>query len=76
MITKSLLGRIVKVGNLTWISPNGELNTYGDGSGEAIRISTTNNFSELKLLFNPSVHFGESYTNGSLIVEEGSIHVF
>ena len=76
MITKSLLGRIVKVGNLTWISPNGELNTYGDGSGEAIRISTTNNFSELKLLFNPSVHFGESYTNGSLIVEEGSIHDF
>jgi len=76
MITKSLLGRIVKVGNLTWISPNGELNTYGDGSGEAIRISTTNNFSELKLLLNPSVHFGESYTNGSLIVEEGSIHDF
>ena len=76
MITKSLLGKIIKVGNLTWISPNGELNTYGDGSGEPIRIRTTNSFSELKFLMNPSVHFGESYMNGSLIVEEGQIHDF
>jgi len=76
MITKSLLGKIIKVGNLTWISPNGELNTYGDGSGEPIRIRTTNSFSELKLLIDPSVHFGESYMNGSLIVEEGLIHDF
>ncbi len=76
MITKSLLGNIIKVGNLTWISSNGELNTYGDGSGEPIRIRTTNSFSELKLLMNPSVHFGESYMNGSLIVEEGRIHDF
>ena len=76
MITKSLLGKIIKVGNLTWISPNGELNTYGDGSGEPIRIRTTNSFSELKLLIDPSVHFGESYMNGSLIVEEGQIHDF
>ncbi len=76
MITKSLLGKIIKVGNLTWISPNGELNTYGDGSGEPIRIRTTNSFSELKLLLDPSVHFGESYMNGSLIVEEGQIHDF
>ncbi len=74
MITKSLLRKIIKVGNLTWISPNGELNTYGDGSGELIRIRTTNNFSELKLLMNPSVHFGESYMDGSLVVEEGRIH--
>ena len=76
MITKSLLGKIIKVGNLTWISPNGELNTYGDGSGEPIRIRTTNSFSELKFLMDPSVHFGESYMNGSLIVEEGQIHDF
>ncbi len=76
MITKSLLGKIIKVGNLTWISPNGELNTYGDGSGEPIRIRTTNSFSELRLLINPSVHFGESYMDGSMIVEEGRIHDF
>ncbi len=76
MITKSLLRKIIKVGNLTWISPSGEINTYGDGSGEAIRIRTTNSFSELQLLMNPSVHFGESYMNGSLIVEEGRIHDF
>ena len=76
MITKSLLSKIIKTGNLTWVMPNGEINTYGDGTGEPIKIRTTNNFSEIKLLTNPSIHFGESYMNGSLVVEEGRIHDF
>ena len=76
MITKSLLSKIIKTGNLTWVMPNGEINTYGDGTGEPIKIRTTNNFSEIKLLMNPSIHFGESYMNGSLVVEEGRIHDF
>ena len=76
MITKSLLTKIIKKGNLTWVRPNGEINTYGDGSGETIKIRTTKSFSELQLLLNPSIHFGESYMNGSLIVEEGKIHDF
>ena len=74
MITKSLLTKIIKKGNLTWVRPNGEINTYGDGSGEPIKIRTTKSFSELQLLMNPSIHFGESYMDGSLIVEEGRIH--
>ena len=74
MITKSLLTKIIKKGNLTWVRPNGEINTYGDGSGEPIKIRTTKSFSELQLLINPSIHFGESYMDGSLIVEEGRIH--
>ena len=76
MITKSLLSKIIKTGNLTWVMPNGEINTYGDGTGDPIKIRTTNNFSEIKLLMNPSIHFGESYMNGSLVVEEGRIHDF
>ena len=50
MITKSLLSKIIKTGNLTWVMPNGEINTYGDGTGDPIKIRTTNNFSEIKLL--------------------------
>ena len=37
-------------------------------------MRTTEEFSEFKMMLNPSLHFGESYMNGSLILEEGTIH--
>ena len=74
MIIKSVLSRVIKKGNLTWIQHDGNVHHYGDGSGELIKIRTTKDFSEIKLLLNPSLQFGESYMNGSLIMEEGRIH--
>ena len=74
MITHSVLSRVIKEGNLTWINYNGIENHYGDGHGDPIKIRTTKEFSEIKLLLNPSIQFGESYMNGSLIIEEGRIH--
>ena len=74
MITHSVLSRVIKKGNLTWTHHNGIVNHYGDGSGDSIKIRTTKEFSEIKLLLNPSIQFGESYMNGSLIIDEGRIH--
>ena len=74
MITHSVLSRVIKKGNLTWTHHNGIVNHYGDGSGDHIKIRTTKEFSEIKLLLNPSIQFGESYMNGSLIIDEGRIH--
>ena len=74
MIIKSVLSRVIRKGNLTWIQYDGNVHHYGDGSGEPIKIRTTKDFSEIKLLLNPSLQFGESYMNGSLIMEEGRIH--
>ena len=74
MIIKSVLSRVIRKGNLTWIQHDGNVHHYGDGSGELIKIRTTKNFSEINLLLNPSLQFGESYMNGSLIIEEGRIH--
>ncbi len=74
MIIKSVLSRVIRKGNLTWIQHDGNVHHYGDGSGELIKIRTTKDFSEVKLLLNPSLQFGESYMNGSLIMEEGRIH--
>ena len=74
MITHSVLSRVIKKGNLTWTRHNGIVNHYGDGSGDPIKIRTTKEFSEIKLLLNPSIQFGESYMNGSLIIDEGRIH--
>ena len=74
MIIKSVLSRVIRKGNLTWIQHDGNVHHYGDGSGELIKIRTTKDLSEIKLLLNPSLQFGESYMNGSLIMEEGRIH--
>ena len=74
MIIKSVLSRVIRKGNLTWIQHDGNIHHYGDGSGELIKIRTTKDFSEINLLLNPSLQFGESYMNGSLIIEEGRIH--
>ena len=74
MIIKSVLSRVIRKGNLTWIQHDGNIHHYGDGSGKLIKIRTTKDFSEIKLLLNPSLQFGESYMNGSLIMEEGRIH--
>ena len=74
MILDSLLKKILKNGNLIWIKPNGLNFEYGDKSGNPIKMRTTEEFSEFKMMLNPSLHFGESYMNGSLILEEGTIH--
>ena len=74
MIVDSLFKKILKKGHLIWIKPNGLDFEYGDKTGTPIKMRTTNDFSEIKMMMNPSLHFGESYMNGSLILEEGSIH--
>ena len=74
MIVDSLLKKILKKGHLVWIKPNGLDFEYGDKTGTSIKMRTTNDFSEIKMMMNPSLHFGESYMNGSLILEEGTIH--
>ena len=74
MIVDSLFKKILKKGHLIWIKPNGLDFEYGDKTGTPIKMRTTNDFSEIKMMMNPSLHFGESYMNGSLILEEGNIH--
>ena len=74
MVINSLLQKIIKKGHLIWVKSNGTKLEFGDKSGTFIKMKTTNAFSEIKMMMNPSLHFGESYMNGSLILEEGNIH--
>lgn len=74
MIINTLLQKIIKKGHLIWVKSNGTELEFGDKSGTFIKMKTTKTFSEIKMLMNPSLHLGESYMNGSLILEEGNIH--
>ena len=52
-------------------------NKYYFGEGKDFsKIRLTNKSIERKLFFNPSLHLGEGYMNGEILIEEGSLDDF
>jgi cyclopropane-fatty-acyl-phospholipid synthase len=68
-----LLGHFIRRGNLRVITSRGTVFTVGDGSGKAIIIRFATRTAEWGLLRNPELTFGESYMEGSLVIEQGTI---
>jgi cyclopropane-fatty-acyl-phospholipid synthase len=73
-IFKRFLSRSIQVGRLEVIGPDGDRDIFGDGGGPPIRVRITTKKAELGMLVNPELKFGEAFTDGELIVEEGSIY--
>ncbi|MDQ3077360.1 MAG: cyclopropane-fatty-acyl-phospholipid synthase family protein [Pseudomonadota bacterium] len=69
----SLLGKILKQGHLTLISPDGSRKTYGPGGGESLTIRITDTKVLLDLVRNPRLGVGEAYMDSRLVIEDGSI---
>ena len=63
----------VHSGTLRVTTSGGEVFTVGDGSGKPVAIRFTSLATEVGVLLDPDVRFGEAYMDGSLAVEEGSI---
>ncbi len=63
----------VHSGTLRVTTSGGEVFTVGDGSGKPVAIRFTSLATEVGVLLDPDVRFGEAYMDGSLVVEEGSI---
>jgi len=70
------LGRIVETGALTVVDSHGKRHEFGDGTGRRSVVRFTDRSINWKMLVNPYLHFGEGYTNGSVIFEEGSLYDF
>jgi cyclopropane-fatty-acyl-phospholipid synthase len=47
--------------------------TCGDGTGEPVRVRLTTKEVARQLLLDPEMSFGEAYTDGTMVVERGSI---
>ena len=68
-----LLHRMIRRGDLTVAGPDGRTRRFGDGSlpRAAVRFNKTPG---PRLLFAPTLVFGEAYMNGHLTVTEGDIY--
>jgi cyclopropane-fatty-acyl-phospholipid synthase len=68
-----LLGHFIRRGNFRVTTSRGTTFTCGDGSGNPVAIRFATRAAEWAILRDPELTFGETYMDGSLIVEEGTI---
>jgi len=65
--------QFVRRGTLKVTLANGRRLAFGDGTGQAVAIRLTTPAAQRHLLLDPELAFGEVYTDGTLVVEEGTI---
>ena len=74
----TLLGKVLTEGRLTIVTPDGKRATYGpgggaDGTGRSLTIRVTDRKVLFDIVRNPRLGLGESYMDGRLVIEDGSI---
>ncbi|ABE63079.1 cyclopropane-fatty-acyl-phospholipid synthase [Nitrobacter hamburgensis X14] len=72
-LLRFFLDRFVRRGSITFVTASGSTFTCGDGTGKAVRVRLTTKEAERQLLLDPEMSFGEAYTDGTMLVEQGSI---
>ena len=70
----TLLGKLVRTGNLEIETADGVRHSFGDGAGPRLGARLTDRAAERELLIDPAFHLGELYMDGRLIVTEGSLY--
>jgi cyclopropane-fatty-acyl-phospholipid synthase len=68
-----LLGTFIRRGTFKLTTSVGKTFTFGDGTGAPVSVRFTTRAAEFRLLLDPELRFGESYMDGTLVVEEGTI---
>jgi cyclopropane-fatty-acyl-phospholipid synthase len=68
-----LLGQYIRRGNLRLTTSRGTSFTFGDGTGTPVAIRFADRATEWAILRDPELKFGETYMDGSMIVEQGTI---
>jgi cyclopropane-fatty-acyl-phospholipid synthase len=67
------LRRFVRHGSLTVTTASGRTCTFGDGIGVAAAVRFANAAAQRAVMFDPELKLGETYMDGTLLVEQGSI---
>lgn len=68
-----LLKTFITRGNFRVTTARGTVLTFGDGSGPPVSVRFTTPAAEWGILLDPELKLGESYMNGTFVVEEGTI---
>ena len=72
-LLRYFLQQFIRRGAMTFTTADGDKFTCGDGSGPHIFVRFLTTDAERRVLRNPELALGEIYTEGSFVVENGSI---
>ena len=68
-----LLKTFIRRGTFRVTTSRGTVLTFGDGTGQPVSVRFASRAAEWGILLDPELKFGESYMNGTFVVEQGSI---
>ena len=68
-----LLKTFIRRGTFRVTTSRGTVLTFGDGTGQPVSVRFATRKAEWGILLDPELKFGESYMNGTFVVEQGSI---
>ena len=72
-LLQAVLSRLIRKGTLQITTAAGNIFTVGDGTGAPIAVRFTTPAAQLSVVHDPDLKLGETYMDGTLVVEEGSI---
>ena len=72
-LVRTALRKYIRAGNLRITTARGATYTLGDGSGKPVALRFTTAAAERGVTLDPELKLGESYVDGTLVVEQGSI---
>ena len=70
------LRSIIKQGNLRVTTANGATINAGDGRGNLVCVRFTSAAAQLSVVLNPELKLGETYMDGTFVIDRGSIADF
>jgi cyclopropane-fatty-acyl-phospholipid synthase len=72
-LLRYFLAQFIRRGSMTFTTASGARFTCGDGTGEPVAVRFTTAAAERRILLNPELALGETFMDGSFVVEQGSI---
>src|ERR1700692_3672604 len=72
-LLRYFLQQFIRRGAMTFTTASGAKFSCGDGTGEPVLARFLTTDAERRVLLNPELALGEVYTEGSFVIENGSI---
>ncbi len=71
---QTILQQVVTTGSLELVDPDGQTRTFGDGTGDPVRVRFTSSGALWRIVRHPDLKLGEEFMHGGLVMEAGSIY--
>jgi cyclopropane-fatty-acyl-phospholipid synthase len=68
------LKKMLRFGHFEVQTADGEVRTFGDGTGPRLGVRLNDRAAEWKLIFDPALAFGELYMDGRLEITQGDLY--